>query len=97
MTYDYAQVIANYRGTFAESHETIMEVIVLTVDAEEFHIDNVAVEPSHRGEGFGRALLEFAEAEARCTVGCRFVQEDVTSPRYSEGVETKIHGKWRIL
>jgi ribosomal protein S18 acetylase RimI-like enzyme len=40
-------------------------VIVLTVDDEGFLIDNVAVEPSHRGEGLGRALLEFAEAEAQ--------------------------------
>jgi GNAT superfamily N-acetyltransferase len=67
MTDDYAPVIANQRVTVAESHGTIVGVIVLTVDDEEFLIDNVAVEPSHRGEGFGRALLEVVEAEARHT------------------------------
>jgi ribosomal protein S18 acetylase RimI-like enzyme len=40
-------------------------VIVLAVDDEGFLIDNLAVDPSHRGRGLGKALLEFAEAEAR--------------------------------
>jgi GNAT superfamily N-acetyltransferase len=65
MTDNYAEVIANQRVTVAESHGTILGVIVLTVDDEGFLIDNVAVDPSHRGKGLGRALLEFAEAEAR--------------------------------
>ncbi len=65
MTEDYAEVIASRRATVAESHGTIVGVIVLTVDDEGFLIDNVAVGTSHRGEGLGRALLEFAEAEAR--------------------------------
>jgi GNAT superfamily N-acetyltransferase len=65
MTDDYAEVIANRRVTVAESHGTIVGVIVLAVDDEGFLIDNVAVDPSHRGKGLGRALLEFAEAEAR--------------------------------
>jgi N-acetylglutamate synthase-like GNAT family acetyltransferase len=65
MTDDYAKVIASQRVTIAESHGTIVGVIVLTVDDEGFLIDNVAVHPSHRGKGLGRALLEFAEAEAR--------------------------------
>ena len=65
MTDDYAEVIANQRVTVAESHGTIVGVIVLTVNDEGFLIDNVAVDPSHRGKGLGKALLEFAEAEAR--------------------------------
>ena len=65
ITDDYAQVIANQRVTVAESHGSIVGVIVLNVDEEDFLIDNVAVDPSHRGQGLGKALLEFAEAEAR--------------------------------
>jgi ribosomal protein S18 acetylase RimI-like enzyme len=65
MTDDYTEVIANQRVTVAESHGTIVGVIVLTVDDEGLLIDNVAVDPSYRGEGLGRALLEFAEAESR--------------------------------
>jgi ribosomal protein S18 acetylase RimI-like enzyme len=65
MTDDYAEVIANQRVTVAESHGTIVGVIVLAVEDEGFLVDNVAVDPSLRGKGLGRALLEFAEAEAR--------------------------------
>jgi GNAT superfamily N-acetyltransferase len=65
MTDNYAQVIANQRVTVAETHGTIVGVIVLAASDERFLIDNVAVDPSHRGKGLGRALLEFAEAEAR--------------------------------
>ncbi len=64
MTDDYAEVIANRRVTVAESHGTIVGVIVLTVDDEGFLIDNVAVGPSHRRQGLGKALLEFAESQA---------------------------------
>ena len=65
MTDDYAEVIGNQQVTVAESHGTIVGVIVLTVDDEGFLINNIAVHPSHRGKGLGKALLEFAESEAR--------------------------------
>ncbi len=62
---DYAEVIKNYRVTVAESNQTIVGVIVLTVTDEGFLIDNVAVDPSYRRKGVGKALLTFAESEAR--------------------------------
>jgi GNAT superfamily N-acetyltransferase len=65
MTDDYAEVIRNRQVTVAEHHGAIVGVIVLTVTDEGFLVDNVAVHPGHRGTGLGRALLEFAEAEAR--------------------------------
>ena len=65
MTDDYAEVIKNYRVTIAESGQSMIGVIVLTVTEEGFLIDNVAVHPSARGKGVGKALLTFAEAEAR--------------------------------
>jgi ribosomal protein S18 acetylase RimI-like enzyme len=65
MTDDYAQVITNYQVTVAESHQTIVGVIVLAMTDEGFLIDNVAVDPSYHGKGLGKALLEFGEAEAR--------------------------------
>lgn len=65
MTDDYAEVIRSSQVTVAESHGTIVGVIVLAITGEGFVIDNVAVDPSHRGKGLGKALLEFAEAEAR--------------------------------
>jgi N-acetylglutamate synthase-like GNAT family acetyltransferase len=65
MTDDYAEVIENRRVTVAESEGTIVGVIVLAIDNEGIFVDNVAVAPSRRGEGLGKALLKLAEAEAR--------------------------------
>ena len=65
MTDDYAEVIENRRVTVAESEGTIVGVLVLAIDDEGFLVDNVAVDPSCRGEGLGRALIELAEGEAR--------------------------------
>jgi pimeloyl-ACP methyl ester carboxylesterase/GNAT superfamily N-acetyltransferase len=64
MTEDYTKVIRDRQVTVAESNGTITGVIVLGVDHDGFVIENVAVHPSHRGVGLGRALLELAEAEA---------------------------------
>ncbi len=64
MTDDYTEVIRNHHVAVAESDGTIEGVIVMRVTDEGFLIDNVAVHPSHRGTGLGRALLERAEAEA---------------------------------
>jgi ribosomal protein S18 acetylase RimI-like enzyme len=65
MTDDYGEVIRDRQVTVAESDGTIVGVLVLAVTDEGFGIDNVAVDPSRRGTGLGRTLLELAEAEAR--------------------------------
>ncbi len=79
MTDDYAEVIANRRVTVAESHGAIVGVVVLAVDGEGFLIDNVAVHPSLRGKGLGKALLEFAEAlSAGCDSIYLYTHEQMT-------------------
>jgi len=65
MTDDYEEVIGNHHVTVAERDGAILGVIVLRVTDEGVFIDNVAVHPSHRGRGLGRALLELAEGQAR--------------------------------
>ena len=65
MTDDYTEVIRNSRVTVAESNQMMVGVIVLNMTDEGFLIDNVAVDPSYHGKGVGKALLTFAEAEAR--------------------------------
>jgi ribosomal protein S18 acetylase RimI-like enzyme len=65
MADDYEAVIRNHHVTVAERDRAIVGLIVLRVTDEGFLIDNVAVHPSDRGRGLGRALLELAEAGAR--------------------------------
>jgi len=65
MTDDYAEVIRSSQVVVAESDGTLVGIIVLAITEEGFVIDNIAADPPHRGKGVGKALLEFAEAEAR--------------------------------
>ena len=73
MTDDYAEVIANQRVTVAEGHGTIVGVIVLTVDDEGFLIDNVAVDPSYRGKGLGRASLSLGKPKPGARASILFI------------------------
>src|SRR5688572_27260832 len=65
MTEDYAKVIQERQVTVAEIGGNVAGVVVLRITEEGFLLENVAVHPSHHRGGLGRALLEFAEAEAR--------------------------------
>lgn len=65
MTEDYAEAIRERQVTVAERDGRIAGVLVLAITGDGFLLENVAVEPSHRGKGLGKALLELAEAEAR--------------------------------
>ena len=47
-----------------EDAKTIVGILVLLPKPDHLLLDNIAVSPSHQGRGFGRCLLEFAEAEA---------------------------------
>lgn len=62
---DYAQRIANGQAWVLEDAGTIAGVLVLEERADGFLLDNVAVLPDRHSRGFGRALVAFAEAEAR--------------------------------
>lgn len=65
MMEDYARVIRERRVTVAESRGKITAVLVRTVTEEGFLLENVAVDPSHRGKGLGTTLIALAETEAR--------------------------------
>jgi ribosomal protein S18 acetylase RimI-like enzyme len=65
MTDDFAAVVRDHAVTVAERGGEVVGLIVLGVDDEGFVVDNVAVDPAHRGTGVGRALLVHAEAAAR--------------------------------
>lgn len=63
MLEDYAKVIEDRQVTVAESKGIVAGVLVLAPTPEGLLLENVAVLPSHRG--IGKALLQYAESEAR--------------------------------
>src|SRR5687768_17346598 len=62
---DYPEVIRKRQVTVAESAGKVVGILVLDRTAEGFLLENVAVDPAHKGKRLGRALLELAEAEAK--------------------------------
>ncbi|HLY88520.1 MAG TPA: GNAT family N-acetyltransferase [Acetobacteraceae bacterium] len=62
---DYAQRIADGQTWVLEHAGGIAGILVLEETADGLLLDNIAVAPEQQGKGVGRALLEFAEAEAR--------------------------------
>jgi len=62
---DYLEVIRNKQVTVAESGGKLVGLLVLDRTEEGFLLENIAVDPSLKGKGLGRSLLELAEAEAK--------------------------------
>lgn len=63
MTADYAALIA--AGRVHVTAPALDALIVLVPEPDALYVDNVAVAPAAQGRGLGRALLAFAEDEAR--------------------------------
>ena len=63
MNDDYAALIRAHQVWVMGT--PIMGAIVLLPEPDHLLLDNVAVDPAAQGQGVGRALIEFAEAEAR--------------------------------
>ncbi len=65
MLQDYQMVIATEQVFVAECDEQLSGVLVLSETDDGLLIDNVAVLPTRKGQGIGRALLVCAEQQAR--------------------------------
>jgi ribosomal protein S18 acetylase RimI-like enzyme len=61
---DYAARVSEGVVWVIEKAGTIVGTLVLLPKSDHLLLDNIAVNPSHQHLGFGRQLLEFAEAEA---------------------------------
>jgi GNAT superfamily N-acetyltransferase len=67
MVDDYPARIAAGQAWVLEDARGLAGVLVLEDGPDCFLLDNIAVRPDRQGLGFGRQLLDFAEAEAvRC-------------------------------
>ena len=60
---DYAALVRGHAVWVAGA--PVMGLVVLLAEADHLLLDNVAVDPAAQGRGVGRALIEFAGAEAR--------------------------------
>ncbi len=65
MLMDYALEIREHQVFVVDDNGQIAGALVLYVKEEGFLLDVIAVEPQWQGQGVGRLLLEFAEAEAQ--------------------------------
>lgn len=65
MLADYPAEIAAGRVYVLHEGGALRGLIVLIAEPDHLFIENVAVHSAAQGRGFGRRLLEFAEAEAR--------------------------------
>lgn len=64
MIADFAALIDAAEVWVAADFAEILGYIVMRPKGDTLHIENVAVSPPRHGEGVGKALLDFAEAEA---------------------------------
>ena len=57
--------LGDVAGGVLEDGQRIVGILVLEEAPSGFLLDNIAVLPELHGKGYGRALIEFAEAQAR--------------------------------
>jgi ribosomal protein S18 acetylase RimI-like enzyme len=62
---DYATRIADRQAWVLEDAGRVVGILVLEQGPSGLLLDNIAVLPDCQGKGFGRVLIDFAEAEAR--------------------------------
>jgi len=65
MLENYPAHVRSHAAWVLEHDAAIAGVIILLPEEDHLLLDNVAVDPAHAGHGLGRALMDFAETEAR--------------------------------
>ena len=88
---DYADLIA--RGVVWVTGRPVHGLIVLLAAPDHLLLDNVAIHPDQQGKGTGRALLNFAEAQAEALglAGLRLY----TNAAMTENQSLYTHLGWR--
>src|SRR6185436_232457 len=62
---DYDAVVARGEASVLEIDGAIAGIVVLVDEPDHLLLENVAVTPACKGQGLGRRLVDFTEAEAR--------------------------------
>jgi GNAT superfamily N-acetyltransferase len=65
MTADYASLVGAGDVWVGDVDGRVIGVLVIRVSGGVLELENVAVDPSEQGHGYGRALVSFAESRAR--------------------------------
>lgn len=65
MTGDYAALVAGGTVWVLKDDQSLVGVLVLIDEPDHLLLENVCVAPDRQGQGIGRRLLAFTEAEAR--------------------------------
>lgn len=65
MDVDYSSEIENYPTWVVESEAGILGGLIMTFEAGNASIANIAVNPRFQGQGIGGGLMKFAETKAR--------------------------------
>ena len=85
MVADFARQIAEGSLRVAvDAEERVCGFVVFYPRGDHLHLENVAVVPELQGEGHGRRLIDFVEAEARATG--RSAVELYTNEKMSENI-----------
>jgi GNAT superfamily N-acetyltransferase len=67
MDADHAARVEAGQAYVLTDGDAVAGLIVLVPEGLDLLVENVAVNPSHQGHGYGRTLMEFAERRARAT------------------------------
>ena len=70
---DYAALIGEQRVHVLEVDRSVEGLVVLIPEGSTMLLDNVAVRPRVKGQGYGRVLLDFAERSA-IAAGCTSIR-----------------------
>ena len=65
MTADYESLVAGGEVWVGETDGRVLGVLVIRASDDVLELENVAVDPAEQGLGHGRALVSFAERQAR--------------------------------
>lgn len=90
---NYEDEIREYPVWVAQSGAALLGALVLTPQKEIMQIANVAVDPRAQGQGLGRGLMNYAEAEA---VRLGFSEMQLaTHVAFTENISLYAHLGWR--